>query len=198
MTQHEAAPSTETQRTSESLPGGPATLFGALSEPCTLLLAAAAAYFEKSAVDPELRGEFWAARNAVAYRFTACAEAAEGFASSVDQHGAAPPQPHRYTQERDFFHFVLGGMASLEALHYGVHAWGACRGLTGFVLNSDRDRRRAVPKATLIAVQRSVDGQALAAELKRIQEAQATQSSTTFAGSSSTGASRDRTSWRAG
>jgi hypothetical protein len=48
-------------------------------------------------------------------------------------------------------------MACIEALHYGLFAWGACHALTGFELENEQ-ARRAVTPATVIDRLRAVPG----------------------------------------
>jgi hypothetical protein len=65
-------------------------------------------------------GNFAGGWNAVAYRFRACCDCGEAFASSVRQHGDAPPFPHRYFQERDLFAFFVTGFSALESFCFAM------------------------------------------------------------------------------
>jgi hypothetical protein len=77
----------------------------------------------------------------------------------VELHSDAPPHPERYLQERDFFHFVVNSVACLEAFHYGIYAWGACRQLGNFSLSDENARRHVSVKSTLAAVRALPDAQ---------------------------------------
>lgn len=130
---------------------------------------AAHEYFERAGVEPHLQSEFRAAWRAVVHRFVAADESAVGLAESLGCHGDAPPQPERYLQERDFFHFVVNSVACLEALHYGIYAWGACRQLRGFALSTEKARRKVCDSRTLAAVSEVEGTKALADALNHMQ-----------------------------
>jgi hypothetical protein len=135
----------------------------------TRLHTAAHDYFLRAAVDPRLQSEFRSAWNAVVHRFMAAEESARSFAESVRHCGPAPPNPERYRQERDFFHFVVNSVACMESLHYGVYAWGACRKLQGFSLSDEGSRKAVNEKSVLSALTVLRDARAIADALKAIQ-----------------------------
>jgi len=70
---------------------------------------------------PQSVSEFLGAWNAVAYRFHACAESNEGFTESFKKAGDAPPQPKRYIQEKELFHFFVNGYSTLESFCYALY-----------------------------------------------------------------------------
>lgn len=70
---------------------------------------------------PQSVSEFLHAWNAVAYRFYTCAESNEGFTESFRKVGDAPPQPKRYIQEKDLFHFFVNGYSTLESFCYALY-----------------------------------------------------------------------------
>jgi hypothetical protein len=149
-----------------------AAVFGALPIPPEYpveqharLHQAAIAFFGRESVPSALQDEFRSAWNAVVYRYVACLESAEAFARSVERHGDAPAHPERYAQERDFFNFVVNGMACIEALHYGIFAWCSSRALTGFDLANERDRRAVNPATALDRLRDVPDASAVASAL---------------------------------
>lgn len=108
----------------------------------------AKAHFQKLEPPPAVQGEFRTSLKSVRYRFKTCVEAGTAFADSIRRHGDAPPEPQRYFQEREFFSFVMAGMASLEALHYALFAWGAAVHPDAFPILTEKDRRGVTPPAT--------------------------------------------------
>lgn len=81
-------------------------------------------------------------------RFRGCAEAADNFSSLVEEHGDRPTQPYRYYQEREFFSFVMNGMACVESLHYGLFAFGASVDPSRFPFGNESDRSKVTLKKT--------------------------------------------------
>ena len=70
---------------------------------------------------PQSVSEFITAWKAVAHRFCTCAESNEGFTELFRKVGDAPPQPKRYIQEKDLFHFFVNGYSTLESFCYALY-----------------------------------------------------------------------------
>lgn len=92
-----------------------------------------------------IRSEFRASMNSMAYRFTSCSESGQSFCESIERDGGGPAQPERYKQERDFFVFVMSGMACVEALNYELFALGAAIHPKQFPFATDKDRKIGWP-----------------------------------------------------
>lgn len=120
----------------------------------------------------ELRREFTSALRAVTFWYQAFVDAGESFSSSVQRHGDAPGHPHRYYQERDFFMFVVAGLAALEALHYGLFALGAVLQPAAFSFESEDDRRDVTPRSTLLAYERTYSSTPITRALQALHEGQ--------------------------
>jgi hypothetical protein len=133
------------------------------------LYQAAEAFFTRDSVPDLLQKEFRSAWHAVVYRYIACLESAKNFSDSVERQGGSPLQAERYVQEREFFNFVVNGMACLETLHYGIFAWGACRQLAGFSLATEEARRKAVPKTVRDRLGGVPDAGALVSALEKLK-----------------------------
>jgi hypothetical protein len=99
--------------------------------------------------------QFRIALNGIVYRFLSADEAGRQFTESVKAYGAAPAQPHRYEQERDFFGVVVNSAAAMEGLFYSAIAFGAALSFPGFSLGSESARRRVTPEAALSIVRSS-------------------------------------------
>lgn len=104
--------------------------------------------FRTLQVRDDLQGGFRGAWNAIAYRYVSCTEYSASFSESVAEHGAAPHQPERYMQERDFFNFIVTGLACFEAFHYALYCIGAVLQPNHFPYETASDRRRITPGAT--------------------------------------------------
>jgi hypothetical protein len=68
---------------------------------------------------------FAGAWNAVRYRYTAMAEYAEAFATSIKIHGISPAEPLRYQQDRDLFCFASNAVSVFDSFYYALYAFGA-------------------------------------------------------------------------
>jgi hypothetical protein len=86
--------------------------------------------------------------NAVAYRYRACADLAEEFSQSVNQHGDGPAQPERYLQDRALFGFFVNALSTLEALAFALYAIGHTVRAGAFRLTTERHRRNVSPERT--------------------------------------------------
>jgi hypothetical protein len=111
--------------------------------------------------DDRIRIEFYLGWNAVADRYLSTCEYGEEFATSLNQHGAAPPQPHRHEQERAFFGFIVSGLACVEALAYSIYALAAAAAPGSFPFGSAADRKRVSIDGTRDRLQRAYSRQQL-------------------------------------
>lgn len=127
-------------------------------------------HFREQGTRPEVRNEFRIALNSIPYRFKTFAESGVSFADSIQSHGDAPPQPHRYLQERVFFSFVIAGVAAFEALHYSLFAWGSALRPDAFPLLSEKNRRSVSPEFTATRFGDFPAAEPLARTLRGLQE----------------------------
>jgi len=81
--------------------------------------------FNKKDIHPESWEQFSGFWNAVLYRFRSCTEHSDQYNDSIKKAGNSPPQPERYTQEKELFCFFVTGLATIESLCYGVYAIGS-------------------------------------------------------------------------
>ena len=107
------------------------------------------AAFRVRGTDTRIQSEIRSAMNSVAYRFKSCQEAADALKVSLRTVGDAPPQPARWEQEMHFFHFVIGGMAAIEALFYAMFGIGAIARPTVFPMSNERERTGVTPRKVL-------------------------------------------------
>jgi hypothetical protein len=91
--------------------------------------------------------EFVAAWMALAYRLIDVADYDEDLLSALATHGAAPPVPERYQQERLLFAYFVSGLSALESFAYGVHALAALVDPTHFPFATDSEKRAINPTA---------------------------------------------------
>lgn len=109
-------------------------------------------------------GHWAGACAALHYRFLACAEADDGFRSSLSAVGPGPPQPERARQEIALFAFFSSGLSALECLGYGLYFVAAIVDPTAFTLPAHKVGFRAVAKA----YQERFESDSIAEELARV------------------------------
>lgn len=115
------------------------------------------------------RREFNGAWNATAYRYLAADELDRAFRASVEEHGAAPPVPERYRQERDLFGFFANVGSMLDSLGYALHCVGAAVLPARFPLATTADRQRVTFARTAARYHRRFPDTALQLALEAIQ-----------------------------
>lgn len=97
---------------------------------------------------PATLSHFAGAWNAVAYRYSACADYDVAFTDSIRCYGDAPPPQERNLQERCLFGFFVSGLAALESIYYGLFAVGALLNPAHFPLSTDNEMRAVNPRST--------------------------------------------------
>ncbi|MGH7373949.1 MAG: hypothetical protein ACREJY_06960 [Candidatus Rokuibacteriota bacterium] len=78
---------------------------------------------------------FASAWNGVAYRMRAALDHEEGFAKSVTN-SSAPPPDERYRQDHDLFGFVVSAVSAIECFHFAAHCVGSLLNPTVFPLST--------------------------------------------------------------
>ena len=106
-------------------------------------------FFQAAGVPPDIQQELRTALNSVAYRFKMCTDAGCAFCDSLLRYGAAPAQPERYAQERDFFDFVVTGFTAIECAGYGLFALGAALWPAQFPFTTEALRRKVTLRVAL-------------------------------------------------
>jgi hypothetical protein len=76
------------------------------------------------ATDPTFK-QFYAAWDAIKYRYAAMLEYDERFTATMKRHGPWPEAEHRFAQERDLFLFASAAYSMFGAYGYGLYAIGA-------------------------------------------------------------------------
>ncbi len=112
--------------------------------------------------------QYAGAWNAVAYRFHACADHDAVFTASVQDAGTTPPQPARYIQEREFFNFLVNGLATIESLCYAFFAIGAMMDAHNFPIATPKDLLRITPKLTDERYALAFSGEAVSGSMARL------------------------------
>jgi hypothetical protein len=125
--------------------------------------------FTALVVADDVQSELRSGLNSMVYRFKSCVESGDAFSQSVIAHGAAPPQPQRYYQERDFFLFVMSGATCLESMVYALFAWGAAIHPTDFPFDTDAQRRQVSIQTAASAYGKIDQGDQLANALRSIR-----------------------------
>lgn len=121
---------------------------------------------------PEIWGQYRDAWKALSYHYLSCAIHDESYTASAKHHGDSPPHPERHNQEHHLFGFFYTGLASLEALHYGLFAMGALVRPQEFLLVTDDNRREATPQNTFMTYARVFPNEALTLALGALKTAQ--------------------------
>ena len=117
-------------------------------------------------------GQYRDAWKALSYHFLSCASHDEAYTASVTQHGDGPQQPERYVQEHHLFGFFYTGLATLEALHYGLFAMGALIKPQQLPMATEKNRRDIMPKYTFETFSTSFPAEALSFKLGALQDDQ--------------------------
>lgn len=122
--------------------------------------------FERRGTEEMVRSAFREAWSSILYRFASCDEHGQRFSTLLSEYGAGPPPIQRYAQERDFFDFVVLGLACIEAYHYALFALGSCTGDPRFRFSSATDRRRVNLSRTKDAILAAFPGRAVSIALQ--------------------------------
>lgn len=86
--------------------------------------------------------------NALGYRFRACIDSGDAFASLIKTHGATPLPEDRYLQEKALFDFFSSGFSVFESAFYGLYTIGAFLAAGAFPLASEREQQQVSPTRT--------------------------------------------------
>lgn len=125
--------------------------------------------FKSLAVSEEIQSEFRSGMNSLVYRFKSCTDSAKGFSNSLSKFGAAPAQPERYIQERNFYSFIVTGVTCYETLCFALFAWGAALYPGVFSFASEREKRRVSPGTTSHSFDQIPEGRSLAAAIRQAE-----------------------------
>lgn len=112
--------------------------------------------------------EFAGSRNAIVYRFLACAEHGEGFRSSLEAHGATPPPRLRYEQEQHLFGFFVNGFAAVESFYYSLYVIAHAVDPVAFPLESFENQKGVTPDGTTRRFERRFAADPLTATLREV------------------------------
>lgn len=106
----------------------------------------------------ELYEHYAAAWNAVAYRFSAAAQAGDDFIASVGAYGAAPPPDERYRQDKALAEFFSNGFSTFESAFYGLHTIATFIDPASFSLETPKAMRQVSPAQVLAAFKKAFPG----------------------------------------
>ena len=106
----------------------------------------------------ELYEHYAAAWNAVAYRFSAAAQAGDDFEASVEAFGAAPPPEERYRQDKALAEFFGNGFSTFESAFYGLHTIATFIDPASFSLETPKAMRQVSPAQVSVAFTKAFPG----------------------------------------
>jgi hypothetical protein len=85
---------------------------------------------------------FVGAWNGVRYRYAAMVEFSDLYTDSFNAHGAGPPEPARFAQERDLFGFASAAYSMFDCFHFALFSIGALLAPSEFKLESESDEQK--------------------------------------------------------